>query len=165
MVSVYWEGDILSKGAISWGGTIQRESKLWLGFNIWGWSGEGASDGVKRSIKNLAFRASLMAQWQRTLLPTQETQVWSLIQEDPTCHKVTKPVCHRYQVCAPEPVSRNYWRPSALEPVLHNERVPRSPQLETVPCSPQLETVPRSPLLETVPRSPLLEKSGNKDLP
>ena len=37
----------------------------------------------------------------------QETQVQSLVQEDPTCHAATKPVC------------RNYWNPHTLGPMLH----------------------------------------------
>ena len=36
-------------------------------------------------------RASLVAQWWRVYLPTQETRVWSLIGEDPTCWGATKP--------------------------------------------------------------------------
>ena len=39
-------------------------------------------------------RASPVAQWLRTCLPMQETQVQSLGQEDPTCLGATKPVCH-----------------------------------------------------------------------
>ena len=30
----------------------------------------------------------------------QGTQVWSLVREDPTCHRATKPVCHSYRVRA-----------------------------------------------------------------
>ena len=37
--------------------------------------------------------ASLVTQWSRISLPMQETQVRSLIQEDPTCQGATKPVC------------------------------------------------------------------------
>ena len=39
---------------------------------------------------------SLMAQWLRIRLPTQGTQVRSLVQEDPTCCRATKPVRHNY---------------------------------------------------------------------
>ena len=39
----------------------------------------------------------------------QETQVQSLVWEDPTCHGTTKLVCHNYGACA-------------LEPVLHSKR-------------------------------------------
>ena len=41
-------------------------------------------------------RASLVAQWLRIRLPMQETQVRSLVQEDPTCRGATKPVCRNY---------------------------------------------------------------------
>ena len=38
----------------------------------------------------------LGVQWWGICLPTQETWVWPLIQEDPTCRRATKPVCHSY---------------------------------------------------------------------
>ena len=79
-----------------------------------------------------------MAQWLRIYLPMQGTQVWSLVQEDPTCRRATKPVCH------------NYWarmlqllKPVLLEPVLRNQEATamRSPRTATKssPRSPQLE--------------------------
>ena len=40
--------------------------------------------------------ASLVAPWERICLPEQETQVQSLIREDPTCRATTKPTCHSY---------------------------------------------------------------------
>ena len=74
-----------------------------------------------------------MTQWWRIRLPVQETWKWSLIWEDPTCHRATKPVCHNYWVCGLEPESRNYWahllqllKPVRLEPRLPNERSHRS---------------------------------------
>ena len=42
-------------------------------------------------------------------LPMHETQVQSLIQEDPTCLGAAKPVHHNYCACALEPASYNYW--------------------------------------------------------
>ena len=39
---------------------------------------------------------SLVVQWIRTCLPMQGTQARSLVQEDPTCHGATKPICHNY---------------------------------------------------------------------
>ena len=40
----------------------------------------------------------------------QGTWVWSLVQEDSTCHGTTKPVCH------------NYWSLHALEPMICNKK-------------------------------------------
>ena len=51
---------------------------------------------------------SEVAQRKRVRLPMQETQVQSLIQEDPTCLGATKPVRHNYRACALEPLSHNY---------------------------------------------------------
>ncbi|KAJ8786102.1 hypothetical protein J1605_006536 [Eschrichtius robustus] len=50
----------------------------------------------KNSITKCASGASLVAQWLRICLPTQGTQVRALVQEDPTCHGATKPMCHNY---------------------------------------------------------------------
>jgi len=57
-----------------------------------------------------------------SLQKMQETQVWSLIQEYPTCHRATKPMCHDCWACAPGFWNHNYWCPSTLEPVLCNKR-------------------------------------------
>ena len=73
--------------------------------------------------------APLVAQWLRIRLPMQGTRVQALAQEDPTCSRATKPVCHNYWACALEPSSHNYWahvphllKPVHLEPVLYNKR-------------------------------------------
>ena len=59
------------------------------------------------SVRNKCW-ASLVAPWQRIHLPTQETWLRSLVQEDPTCLGATKPVI------------QNYWNPRTLEPVVCN---------------------------------------------
>ena len=73
----------------------------------------------------------------------QETQVWSMTQEDPMCQGATKPVGHNRLTCALEPGSRKYWSPHALEPVLSNKRSYHNEKpalkLESGPQSPQLE--------------------------
>ena len=64
----------------------------------------------------------------------QETQVQSLVWEDPTCHGATKPVHHNYEASALEPVSHNYWAHvlQLLKPVhpracaLQQEKSPQS---------------------------------------
>ena len=48
-------------------------------------------------------------QWLRVHLSMQGTQVWSLVQEDVTCPRVTRPVCCNYWACALQPSSHNYW--------------------------------------------------------
>ena len=78
----------------------------------------------------LKLRASLVAQWQRIHLPTQETWAWSLMQEDPTGHGATNPVSHNYWASvlqssgatATQPTGRNYWGLCALESELSNKR-------------------------------------------
>ena len=47
-------------------------------------------------VKKYLSGAFLVAQWLRIHLPVQETQVQSLLQEDPTCLRATKPLCHNY---------------------------------------------------------------------
>ena len=83
--------------------------------------------GFASSKKKL--RASLVAQWLTICLPMQGTQVWALVQEDPSCRGVAEPVHHNNWACALEPASHNYWahapqllKPVRLEPMLHNKR-------------------------------------------
>ena len=53
--------------------------------------------------------ASLVAPWSGILPPVQDAWVWSLIQEDRTCHRATEPVHHSYWAWAPEPGRRRCW--------------------------------------------------------
>ena len=62
-----------------------------------------------------------MVQWLRIHLPMQGTGVQSLVQEDPTCHKATKPMHQLPSQCAAT-------KPAGLEPVLCNRRSPRNEQ-------------------------------------
>ena len=75
---------------------------------------------IKHTIVNFSLiqqgRTSLVVQWLRILLPAQGTRVQALVQEDPTCCRATKSVCHNYWACALEPVSHNYWSPHAYSP-------------------------------------------------
>ena len=57
---------------------------------------------------------SLVAQWFRLRLTMHKTQVQSLVQEDPTCHGVTKPACL-------EPVLRDKRSHRDEKPAHHNE--------------------------------------------
>ena len=52
---------------------------------------------------NNYLRISLVAQWWRIHEPMQGASVQSLIQEDPTCHRAAKPVCHNHWAYALEP--------------------------------------------------------------
>ena len=80
----------------------------------------------------------------------QETQVQSLVREDPTCLRAAKPMCHNYWACTLEPVSHNYWahtlqllKSTCLEPMLCNKRSHHNGNLhiatKSSPCSPQPE--------------------------
>ena len=69
-----------------------RSWKIWdWGQKVWVWT-------------------SLVVQWLRIHLAMQETGVWFLVWEDPTCHGTTKPMHH------------NSWAGGHLEPVPHNRR-------------------------------------------
>ena len=63
---------------------------------------------------------SLVVQWIKICLPTQGTQVWSLVWEDLTCRRATKPVCPNYWACMLELL-----KPLCLEPVLCNKKPPQ----------------------------------------
>ena len=62
--------------------------------------------------------ASLVVQWLRICLAMQGTLVWSLIWEDSTCLRATKPVCYNYQAHTLAPVLCNkkplQWKVRAL---------------------------------------------------
>ena len=64
----------------------------------------------------------LMAQWLRIHLPMQETQVQSLIWEEPPCCGATESMHHNYQACALELGICSYCSLLTLEPMLHNKR-------------------------------------------
>ena len=42
-------------------------------------------------------------------LPKQGSPVWSLVWEDPICHRVTKPMHQSYWASSLEPMNCNYW--------------------------------------------------------
>ena len=50
----------------------------------------------EESLKDIQFRASLVAQWLRICLLMQGTRVRALVWEDPTCHGAAGPVSHNY---------------------------------------------------------------------
>ena len=77
---------------------------------------------VLKKKKKATLGISLMPQWWRICLPMQETWILSLVQEDPTCRRATKPPHHNYVACTLEPRSCNYWSPWAPEPVLSSKR-------------------------------------------
>ena len=84
-------------------------------------------------------RTVLVVQWIKIHLPMQEPQVWSLVQEDSTCHGATKPMSRSY--CA--------WVPRLLKPVcLHGLRSATG-ETTTVrsPC-PTTKSSPYSAFLE-----------------
>ena len=67
--------------------------------------------------KNPKSGTSLVVQRLRICLPIQGTRVWSLVQEDPTCRRATKPMCHKYWACMLQLL-----KPVHLEPMLRNKR-------------------------------------------
>ena len=72
----------------------------------------------------------LVAQRITIHLPRQETQVWSLIREDPTCRGATKPANRNYWVRGLEP-----GRHSFCAPVLQSPRSTREASRMRSPCS------------------------------
>ena len=117
----------------------------------WGQGFPGGSE-----VKNLPARQA----------GVQETQVPSLVWEDPTCYRATKPTHRNCWACALEPAGYNNWAHvlqllssrstttelpqllswHTLEPVLHKRQgtAVRSPHTLTKhsPCLPQLEKRP-----------------------
>ena len=77
------------------------------------------------AFKNGSWGTSLMVQWLRIRLPMQGKRVQSLVWEDPTCRRATKPVRHNYWACALEPTSHNYWahKPQLPKPMCSRAHV------------------------------------------
>ena len=106
-----------------------RIGSVWMYWKeSWVIRGE-SEDKVVRIPKKLSKPGLPWVQWLRIHLPTQGTWVWALVQEDPTCHGATKPMCYNYWACALEPASHSYWahapqllKPTCLELVLCNKR-------------------------------------------
>ena len=65
----------------------------------------------------VGYQASLVVQQLRICLAMQGTLAWSLIREDPTCHRATKPMCHDYWAHVLQLL-----KPEHLEPMLCNEK-------------------------------------------
>ena len=84
--------------------------------------------------------AFLVVQGLRICLLVQGTQIWSLVLEDATCLRATKPLCHNYWACALEPSSHNYWALHATNTETWASGA-RAPQQEK---SPQWEATTRS---------------------
>ena len=103
------------------------------------WWRKASNDSERLFFKTLSkflkmnWGASQGAQWLRIHLPMQGTWVRALVQEDPTCHGATKPMCHNYWACALEPASHNYWSPRATTT---EACAPRA-------CAPQQEKPPQ----------------------
>ena len=64
-------------------------------------------------------RAPLMIPWLRIHLPIQETQIQTLIWEDPPCHEATKPGSRSYWACTLRPL-----KPTRRKLVFRNKGMP-----------------------------------------
>ena len=53
-------------------------------------------DIISDNLKQTLLGTSLVVQWLRIRLPMQGIQVQALVQEDPACHRATKPMRHNY---------------------------------------------------------------------
>ena len=62
-----------------------------------------------------AFLASLVVQWLRICLLMQGTWVQALVWEDPTCRGATRPMSHKYWVCASGACAPQQERPRQWE--------------------------------------------------
>ena len=51
---------------------------------------------IKKKKKGSFLGTSLVVWWLRIFLPMLGTWIQSLVWEDPTCHRATKPVHHNY---------------------------------------------------------------------
>ena len=81
-------------------------------------------------IKNTTVGTSLVGQWLRIPLPLPGTRVQSLVQEDPTCHGATKPVCHNCWACKPQLLRLHATTTEACAPRARAPQQEKPPQWE-----------------------------------
>ncbi|KAJ8786159.1 hypothetical protein J1605_006515 [Eschrichtius robustus] len=86
-------------------------------------------EGKKCNSRSPYPGTSLVAQWLRICLPRQGTRVRSLVREDPTCRRATKPVRHYYLSL----------RSRAREPQLLSPRAATTEAHTPRACAPQQE--------------------------
>ena len=103
------------------------------------------SAGYKSSLKRIPGLSWWLSGKESACQSMQETRVWSLIWEDPTCQRATKPMCHNYWACALEPGSCTDWAhvPQLLRPACPQLQQEKSLQWEA--CVPELERSLHSP--------------------
>ena len=81
--------------------TVRKECLWFKPPNVWYFC-YSSLNRLGHWVSQMSFHGtSLVAQWLRICLPVQGTQVRSLVQEDPTCCRATKPVSHNYWSRAP----------------------------------------------------------------
>ena len=102
------------------------------------WESDTSCVSISKQTKK-GTGASLVAHWKRIRLPMQKTRVQSLVWEDPSCHRTTKPVCHNYWACAPESGTATREAPEKRSLCSTTERGPRSPQLKKSLCSNEIQ--------------------------
>ena len=111
--SVNHFGKNTSRLAISFTLTIQSKTFMRI-------SGKNrAIFNIQICYKSHPFRSSLVAQWLRIRLPMQGTQVQSLVQEDPTSRRTTKPVRHNYWARTPTARAPQQEKPHHSEKPMH----------------------------------------------
>ena len=99
-------------------------------FNKWCWENQTATCKrmkLEHSLTPDTCRTSLVAKWLRIRLPMQGTRVRSLVWEDPTCHRATKPVSHKYWARVPRARALQQEKPLQWEA--------RAPQLRVAPLA------------------------------
>ena len=91
--------------------------------------GSGGDWGVQTAAASKISSWDLVIQWLRVYLPRQEAKVWSLTQEDPTCHGAMKPM------------NLNYWAGRPRASALQQEKTQQweAHALDSRLCSLQLE--------------------------
>ena len=93
-------------------------------------------------LKVGCWGTSLVAQWLRIRLPMQGTQIWSLVQEDPTCRRTHVPqllsLCSRAH--EPQLLSLCATTTEAHTPRAHDPQQEKPLQWET--CAPQRRVTP-----------------------
>ena len=95
---------------------------------------------VNKANYKTAWGTSLVAQWLRIHLPMQGTRVRSLVLEDPTCGRATKPMHRNYWACVLQLLSLCAVTTEARAPRARDPQQEKPPRWEV--CAPQRRVAP-----------------------
>ena len=127
------------------------------------YSGHWVRQGEQKQIR---VGTSLLLQGLRIHLPMLGKRVQSLVWEDSTCHRATKPMSHNYWACPLQQEKPSLWEACALQlestPTRRNKRKPAWAAVKTLQPKKKADRVPTLTELTVRNRGQKINKQRNK---